>query len=470
VQRNIGFEFENPLIHIRQVATAEKIAASGRAGELTPEQWPEEAPAPLEAKKPAMWLGDGPGTVEADDTLGKGKEDVEIVVPRLKPFKRGFPLTEAGHGAMLDALELASKFALAAGGQGAESAGEVRVRKEKARHDIDTRRERWRTEHTSTQLAKNKALVKSVTKKSKSAPLPPIDDFKKVMKEVKLFDKGKGKIQDKRRVQSDFDRMRAELVRRGLIPPEPTRADMRTYRDLTAVTEFWPAGDGLVLGEAAFARHRWAVHVTMGIPLSALPQRLVAGWHNGMKPLGHLYENGIPEAGALAGFMRLVASYLWGAEEWREEKSRNPKQMVDLLARNNFAAMFEMVPGPTRIAIAGQPDTWLAAWGTESLGLDAPLISNIHNGLETDYSRREWLLEMIGRVDNKKHVPGVDLIATDTRLESLDSMGKWTQFDTGKDDEPVPIFEDRLRENWTPSDWVARGNEFYKRNLQLQEG
>jgi hypothetical protein len=470
VQRNIGFEFENPLIHIRKVAEADTLAALGRAGKLNDDEWPEDAPDPLEAKKPALRLGDGPGTVEADDTLGKGKEDVEVVVPRLAPFEKGFPLTEKGHAAMTAALELASKFAVAAGEKGAANAREVYGQEREARQENAARREAWRTKYGGTRLAADKVLAKAVTSKSKSAPLPPIDDFKKVMKEVKAFGKGKGKLKDKPRVEQGFDRIRAELVRRGLIPPEPSASEVPTFRDLTAVAEFWNGGDDLVLGDAGFAGSRWAVHVTMGIPLRALPQRLVSTWHSGAKPLGHLYGNQIPEAPALDGFMRLVASYLWGAEEWKTKKSSNPKQMVDLLARNNFAALFQLIPKPTRMAIAKQPATWLTAWATDSPDLGEPLIANIHNGLKSDYSRRDWLLAMIGGIDGDDYVPGVDLVATDTAITELDSMGKWEQFDTGKGDEPIPIFEDRLHENWTPADWVARGQQFFRKSFLLQEG
>lgn len=74
---------------------------------------------------------------------------------------------------------------------------------------------------------------------------------------------------------------------------------------------------------------------------------------------------------------------------------------------------------------------------------------------------------MIGTVSGGEHHEVFDLVATD---KSLDSMGKWTQFDTGKDGGPIPILEDRLQENWAPNDWIDRGREYFEKTRALLEG
>ena len=459
IQRNIGFEFENTRIHIRKVAEAEKVAKEGRAGLLDDNEWPPLAPEPFEAKKPVLPLEGGPATLEADDTLGTGKEDVEIVVPRLEPYKRGFPLTKKGRKAMEAALGLAADFALRAGKVGTGHLNEVNENSARAREDLKVRREKWAAEHAGLELGKHKKALKKRAPEVWKELEPALKAAKKYQK---ARDKGRQATLPWSPSQNPFDRIRKALVRLELIEPEPM-GEFGEFRALTAVSEFWTSGDNLVLANAAPADGPWAVHVTMGIPLTALNERLTGGLMDGRKALAYLEEKQIPGGPDLAGFVRLVASYLSGAQFWPSEQSKNPKQMVDLLARNSFATMFGQLPKETRIAIAKDPGVWLAAWETESKRLAKPFLEK-PGVLETSYSGEQWLKGMIGTVNGEEHVEGLDLISTD---ESLDSMGKWTQFDTGREGAAIPIFEDRLRVNWAPAEWMARGEEFFKMNRSL---
>ena len=130
-----------------------------------------------------MTLGEGPATLEADDTLGKGEEDVEIVVPRLKPHDRGFSVTEEGHAAMVAALGTAAKFAMSAGGAGAKHTGEVRERRARANSELQARRTKWAERYSASNLLTRTDLRKEATRKEQE--LGPVRDYEEVMKEVK---------------------------------------------------------------------------------------------------------------------------------------------------------------------------------------------------------------------------------------------------------------------------------------------
>lgn len=324
---------------------------------------------------------------------------------------------------------------------------------------------------TATALLGSKKLVKAATKKSKDLRVKPIPDFTEKLKAIRKLEKERKRHggSGAPTASGSLSTIRDQLVKRDLIPSAPDLADVPTFRELTAVSEFWGEGADLVLDGAGSASGNWAVHVTTGIPLTALPKALPGGLQNGDKALARLRGENIPEAPELAGFARLVASYLWGAATWEtEKKSRNPKQMVGLLARNNFATMFGMIRPAARDCIAQRPELWLAAWADEfGDALGRPFLKKPAIGLETSYTRAEWLKSMIGTVSGGTHHPGTDPAAED---QALDSMGKWSQVDADATGTPIPIFEDRLFENWMAGEWAKRGVEHFKRNLARLEG
>lgn len=494
VQRNIGFEFEHTGMHIRQVPDAEKLAAKTGEGMLSPQEWPEVAPAPLERQKRVHEFDHG-ATVEADATLGEGKEDVEIVAPRRKPFENGYPISDAGKQALSETMMNATSFAQTAAKYGAKAVATADAGYEK-------QKKQWEQDYSLDALLQDKELhrkaaagkhqglvsLKSRLKKEKENEQKQEKERRKLAKKaqkekgVKSGSGGSGK--DKEPPYSapatapaeimppNMSPVHHDLVNAGLIPDPPRRAGRIHY--LTPMSHLGGQHD-IVLENANAADSAWVVQVTAGVPLRRVPKELKELYAPGAGTAETVLnllrgENGVPPCPELEGAVHFLSSYINGAISWEQNKtSTNYKELATLMARTDCASIFASIPPKSRDPIAAQPKLWVDAW-TKALegSIDKPFYSKmVKQKLEqTPFSRRQWLESMVGRLDGPKHVPGKDLLVAEDPKErgSMGALGN--QFDPGVGGELLPIFEYRAVENWTASEWPNRSLEFFSRVAQ----